>query len=282
MKPTVRPTKMDFSLYLPEAGKYSMRVEVPGMLANLALEPIHFDLKNPGKEMRLGNAIRIDWSKAEVRGVTSFKLERKASTESIYSTVDDNISGTLKSFVDHTVSPGVSYEFKVTATTSTGTQALADNAFKVSKPFIYLAPPSKTISGKVRDDLNATVADAEVVAWRVDGEGWASAITDKSGNYELNVGAGKWEITVYRPYDKNVNWTYEKAPKTTSFANNANKTVKTVNFTVERMGDGKVSGTIQIPAGKSGSVSSIWIDVFSPDGIGNWAIQKPMVPSPFL
>ena len=260
-----------FSLYLPEAGKYSMRVEVPGMLANLALEPIHFDLKNPGKEMRLGNAIRIDWSKAEVRGVTSFKLERKASTEIIYSTVDDNISGTLKSFVDHTVSPGVSYEFKVTATTSTGTQALADNAFKVSKPFIYLAPPSKTISGKVRDDLNATVADAEVVAWRVDGEGWASAITDKSGNYELNVGAGKWEITVYRPYDKNVNWTYEKAPKTTSFANNANKTVKTVNFTVERMGDGKVSGTIQIPAGKSGSVSSIWIDVFSPDGIGNWA-----------
>ena len=260
-----------FSLYLPEAGKYSMRVEVPGMLANLALEPIHFDLKNPGKEMRLGNAIRIDWSKAEVRGVTSFKLERKASTEIIYSTVDDNISGTLKSFVDHTVSPGVSYEFKVTATTNTGTQALADNAFKVSKPFIYLAPPSKTISGKVRDDLNATVADAEVVAWRVDGEGWASAITDKSGNYELNVGAGKWEITVYRPYDKNVNWTYEKAPKTASFANNANKTVKTVNFTVERMGDGKVSGTIQIPAGKSGSVSSIWIDVFSPDGIGNWA-----------
>ena len=79
-----------------------------------------------------------------------------------------------------------------------------------------------------------------------------------------------------------MNWTYEKAPKTTSFANNANKTVKTVNFTVERMGDGKVSGTIQIPSGKSGSVSSIWIDVFSPDGIGNWAIQKPMVPFPFL
>ena len=48
MKPTVRPTKMVSSLCLcPEAGKYSMRVEVPGMLANLALEPIHFELKNP-------------------------------------------------------------------------------------------------------------------------------------------------------------------------------------------------------------------------------------------
>ena len=260
-----------FSLYLPEAGKYSMRVEVPGMLANLALEPIYFDLKNPSKEMRLGNAIRIDWSKAEVRGVTLFKLERKASTESIYSTVDNNISGTLKSYVDHTVSPGVAYEYKVTASTSNGSKVLASDDFKTSKPFIYLAPPSKTINGKVRDDLNATIADAEVVAWRVDGEGWASAITDKSGGYELNVGAGKWEITVYRPYDKNVNWSYEKAPKTVKFAKNASKTVKTVNFAVERMGDGKVTGIIDIPEDKSGETSSIWIDVFSPDGIGNWA-----------
>ena len=102
------------------------------MLANLALEPIHFDLKNPAKEMRLGNAIRIDWSKAEVRGVTSFKLERKASTESIYSTVDDNISGTLKSFVDHTVSPGYPMNLRLLPLPARGAQALADNAFKVS------------------------------------------------------------------------------------------------------------------------------------------------------
>ena len=77
---------MDFSLLsLPEAGKYSMRIEVPGNLANLALAPIHFELKNPSKEMRLGNAIRIDWSKAEARAST-YKLERKASTESVYTT----------------------------------------------------------------------------------------------------------------------------------------------------------------------------------------------------
>ncbi len=260
-----------FSLSLPEAGKYSMRVDVPGMLANLALAPIHFDLKNPSKEMRLGNAIRVDWSKSEIRGVSTYKLERKASTASVYSTVDDNVSGTLKAFIDHTITPGVSYDYKVTATTSNGSQVLAGDAFKVSKPFIYLAPPSKTISGKIRDDLNATIADAEVVAWRVDSEGWAGAISDKSGNYELNVGPGKWEVTVYRPYDKNVNWSYDKAPKTATFANNASKTTKTVNFTVNRMGDGKVVGAIEIPEGKSGAVSSIWIDVFSPDGIGNWA-----------
>ena len=107
-----------FSLSLPEAGKYSIRIEVPGNLANLALAPIHFELKNPSKEMRLGNAIRVDWSKSDARAST-YKLERKASTESVYTSVDDNISGSLKSYIDSTATPGVSYEYKVTATTAT-------------------------------------------------------------------------------------------------------------------------------------------------------------------
>ena len=123
----------------------------------------------------------------------------------------------------------------------------------------------------IRDDLNATITGAEVVAWRMDGEGWANTFTDTAGSYELSVGPGKWEVTVYRPWDQNVNWSYEKAPKTVTFANTSSKTTKTVNFTVNRMGDGKVVGTIDIPDGITDAASSIWIDVFSPDGIGNWA-----------
>ena len=85
--------------------------------------------------MRLGNAIRIDWSKSEVKGVRTYKLERKADTASVYSTVDNNISGTLKSFVDHTVSPGIEYEYKLTATTTNGTQALkSDNYSRFLNP----------------------------------------------------------------------------------------------------------------------------------------------------
>ena len=271
MKPMARPTRMDFSLLsLPEAGKYSMRIEVPGNLANLALAPIHFELKNPSKEMRLGNAIRVDWSKSEARAST-YKLERKASTESVYTSVDDNISGSLKSYIDSTATPGVSYEYKVTATTATGTQALASTAYKVSKPFIYLVPPNKTITGKVRDDLNASISGAEVVAVNMNGEGWANTFSDNLGDYELSVGPGKWEVTVYRPWDENVNWSYDKAPKMANFAESANKTIKTLNFTVNRMGDGKVVGTIAIPNGMTDVASSIWIDVFTPDGIGNWA-----------
>ena len=259
-----------FSLSLPEAGKYSIRIEVPGNLANLALAPIHFELKNPSKEMRLGNAIRVDWSKSDARAST-YKLERKASTESVYTSVDDNISGSLKSYIDSTATPGVSYEYKVTATTATGTQALASTAYKVSKPFIYLVPPNKTITGKVRDDLNASISGAEVVAVNMNGEGWANTFSDNLGDYELSVGPGKWEVTVYRPWDENVNWSYDKAPKMANFAESANKTIKTLNFTVNRMGDGKVVGTIAIPNGMTDVASSIWIDVFTPDGIGNWA-----------
>ena len=259
-----------FSLSLPEAGKYSIRIEVPGNLANLALAPIHFELKNPSKEMRLGNAIRVDWSKSDARAST-YKLERKASTESVYTSVDDNISGTLKSYIDSTATPGVSYEYKVTATTASGTQALATTAYKVSKPFIYLVPPNKTITGKVRDDLNASISGAEVVAVNMNGEGWANTFSDNLGDYELSVGPGKWEVTVYRPWDENVNWSYDKAPKMANFAESANKTIKTLNFTVNRMGDGKVVGTIAIPNGMTDVASSIWIDVFTPDGIGNWA-----------
>ena len=76
----------------------------------------------------------------------------------------------------------------------------SDNV-KVSAPFIYLAPPSKTISGKVLDDNGSAVANAEVVAWREEGEGWSSTFTGSDGSYELVAGPGKWEVTVYRPYD---------------------------------------------------------------------------------
>ena len=259
-----------FAFSLPEAGKYSMRIELPGNLANLALTPVHFELKNPAKEMRLGNALRIDWSKAETRA-TTFKLERKLNLASVYTTLDDNISGSEKSYVDYTIVPGSSYDYKLTAVNSNGSKAIGDSSYKVSKPFIYLAPPSKTISGKVQDDFNASISGAEVVAWRMDGEGSANTFTDTSGSYELSVGAGKWEVTVYRPWNQNVNWSYEKAPKPVTFANTTSKTKKTINFSVNRMGDGKVVGTIDIPTGITDAASSIYIDVFSPDGIGNWA-----------
>ena len=110
-------------------------------------------------------------------------MERKSSSSNSYTTVDNNISGSLKSFVDHTIVPGASYEYRVTAVSASGSQVLSTDSYKVSKPFIYLAPPSKTIVGKVRNDLNASISGAEVQAWKIDGTGgWASAVTDVNGD----------------------------------------------------------------------------------------------------
>ena len=62
--------------------------------------------------------------------------------------------------------------------------------------------------GKKGNDLNASISGAEVQAWKIDGTGgWASAVTDVNGEYELNVGSGKWEVMVYKPWDRQVNWT---------------------------------------------------------------------------
>ena len=258
-----------FSFSLTEAGKYSMRIEIPGELGSFSLDPIHFEVRDPNQELTLGNAIRLDWTKAEARA-TTYKVERKSASSNSYTTVDNNISGSLKSFVDHTIVPGATYEYRVTAVSTSGSQVLSTDSYKVSKPFIYLAPPSKTIVGKVRNDLNASISGAEVQAWKIDGiGGWASAVTDVDGEYELNVGPGKWEVMVYKPWDRQVNWSYNNAPKQVNFADNGNKVEKKANFTVTTMSGG-ISGVIEIPNELSDYYSSIWIDVWNPDGVGNW------------
>ena len=115
--------------------------------------------------------------------------------------------------MDPTVKPGESYDYRVFAETDKGQIQIESDKIRISEPIIYLAPPSKTITGYVLDGNKTAIAGAEVVAWREEGEGWSSTFTGDDGSYELIAGPGKWEITVYRPYDDNVNWVYDGAPK---------------------------------------------------------------------
>ena len=266
-----------FSFYLEEGGKYSLRIDIPGQLSALAPAPIGFTLKNPNESMKLGNAIKIDW-KSDVRA-TAFDVERKSGTESSYKSLfsDANTTtkpgGQAKSFVDPTVKPGEKYNYRVVAETSNGQVTLESSKVRVSEPIIYLAPPSKTITGYVLDGDNTAIAGAEVVAWREEGEGWSSTFTEDDGSYELTAGPGKWEITIYRPYDKKVDWIYDAAPKRVKFGTGANKESKTKNFTVSRMAGGKIIGSINLPSGVSATDLSnyVYIDAFDPEGRGNWA-----------
>ena len=181
-----------FSFYLEDAGSYSLRIEMPGELSALSPEPIHFSLKNPADKLKLGNAIKIDWE-SKVKA-TTFDIERKSSTESSYQSLfssDENSTGPdkptagSKSFVDSTVTTGETYTYRVIAETSAGKVTLVSSKVRVSNPMIFLAPPSKTISGRVVDSNNSVISGAEVVAWRQEGEGWSSTFTGDDGTFEL-------------------------------------------------------------------------------------------------
>jgi len=263
-----------FSFYLPKAGKYSMRVELPWFMTSQEFAPIHFDLRNTDQELVLGNTIRLDWKKAKIDTTTeTFSIERKSDTENNYKSLDSNKSKSLKSYLDTTVKPGKSYEYRVYEVASNGGKdQLSSSDLKVSKPFIYLAPSEKIIKGEVKDQSDAPAGGAEIVAWQQDGDGWANTFSDNSGKYELVVGPGKWEVMVYPPWDISVDWNYNGAPKLVNFANNSSKVEKTANFTVERLSSSRgVIGQINIPEGKENLLSSIYIDVFKTDGYGNWA-----------
>ena len=269
-----------FSFYLEEAGEYSFIIDLPGQLSALSPEPIGFTLKNPSQATQLGNAIRIDW-KSDVRA-NSFDIQRKLSSESSYVSLftgennDSKPGARAKSFVDPSVKPGESYDYRVFAETDKGQIQIESSKIRISEPIIYLAPPSKTITGYVLDGNKTAIAGAEVVAWREEGEGWSSTFTGDDGSYELIAGPGKWEITVYRPYDDNVNWVYDGAPKRVKFAVGSKKESKSKNFTVSRMDGGMITGKIKLPAGVSAEDLSnyVYIDAFDPEGRGNWDQPK--------
>ena len=88
-------------------------------------------------------------------------------------------------FVDPSVKPGEKYNYRVVAETANGQVTLESSKVRVSEPIIYLAPPSKKITGYVLDGDNTAIAGAEVVAWREEGEGWSSTFTEEDGSYEL-------------------------------------------------------------------------------------------------
>ncbi|MFL2929163.1 MAG: hypothetical protein ACJZ72_11350 [Opitutales bacterium] len=269
-----------FSFYLAEAGKYSIKLELPGELSTLSPPPIQFSLRNPSDDLKLGNSIKIDW-KSDVKA-TQFDIERKASKESSYKSLfssDSNNSkfskptAQKKSFVDTTIITGETYSYRVIAETTKGKVTLDSSKVRISSPMIYLAPPSKTVTGRVADGNGSVISGAEIVAWREEGEGWSSTLSGDDGKFELTGGQGKWEITVYRPMDTKVDWVYEQQPKRISFKKDDSTESKEVNFSVSRMAGGKIVGSIAIPEGKTASelAKYVFIDAFNPKGEGNWA-----------
>ncbi|MAV28581.1 MAG: hypothetical protein CMF43_02110, partial [Legionellales bacterium] len=268
-----------FSLSLPEGGTYSLKMDLPGRMASLSQKPITFQLKNPDQEVKIGNAIKLEWSTN--KQVDKFDVRRKVkSSDESYKTVfadeSDRLSPEVSSYVDNSITPGVSYEYRIVAIDSaTNTEEnLGGDDVKASNPIIYLAPPSKSVTGFVGDDQNQSVSGALIEAWRTEGEGWASAYSETNGSYELTLGPGEWEISVFRPYDTKVNWVYDAPPARVDFSSDSSVEKKVLEpFLVSTMAGGKVTGSIQLPAGKTATELSqyVYIDVYDPMGKGDWS-----------
>lgn len=270
-----------FSFHLENPGAYSLMIEMPGELSSVAIDPIFFSIKNPEVELKLANAIRIDW-KNEIKA-TGFEIERKGSKDSSYKSILSNAYSSetsgqktgpdSKSFIDETVRSGEEYSYRVVADAKNGRVELDDSKVRVSMPFIYLAPSEKTISGRVMNDSDEVVAGVEVEAWSEEGMGWTTTLTEEDGSYELNAGPGKWEVMVYPAIDTKVDWTYDQSPKRINFPQDNLRQNKEVNFLVTKMGNGGIIGSLAVPEGMSAEdlMQNVFIEAYDSEGIGNWS-----------
>jgi|GEM_PF-2571404 len=108
---------------------------------------------------------------------------------------------------------------------------------------ITLEQPDRSISGTVTDGASP-VLGASVWAYRTDGPGGASAITDASGSYRLYVSTGTWRISAWLP-------TYGSLSELTRTVGTSD--VTGVNFTTTAQVTHVVSGRVYQDTNSSGT-----------------------------
>jgi protocatechuate 3,4-dioxygenase beta subunit len=257
-----------FSFHFEEAGSYKLQVDVPHAFNNSKPAPISFNIQNPNKLTRVGNAISVTWR--PTTAAEGFTIDRRSGTNSQFSTITTSpLSAQTRSYIDTTIKAGNEYSYRVNSIRATGTITLGADAFEVSNPFVYLAPPSKVIEGSVLDTTGNAVSGAQVVAFS--NHGYAETITRNDGSYQMNAGPGKWEVTIERPWDSKVDWRYTGYPKKARFLEDSSSETKTLNFEVQRAGGGKVIGVLKKPDGTSDWVNSegfIFVDAYNEEGDG--------------
>ena len=282
-----------FSFNLQQGVSYSMKLDLPGRLAALSPDPISFTVTD--EKIKIGNAIRLDWkaagSTADMFDIQK-RLKGRDTWESLFDSEEEKLTAGSTSYVDNSVLPGKSYEYRVFETENNKTEPLKDEYLRVSPPVFYLTPPSKTVKGGVLNaDTNKTISGAMIEAWRTEGEGWATTTSSNDGSYELTLGSGEWEISVYRPYGKPVSWVYDGTPTRVFFKEDSSvESISIDRFIVSEMGNGKVTGSVKIPEGITAAQISqyVYVDVYDPMGRGDWAnpdaegkFQVPLQPGEY-
>ena len=107
-------------------------------------KPITFQLKNPDQEIKIGNAVKLEWSTN--KKVDKFGVRRKVkssdeSYKTVFSSDSDRLEPDATSYVDNGITPGISYQYRVVAidTASNTGENLGGDALRFpTQSFIWL------------------------------------------------------------------------------------------------------------------------------------------------
>ena len=260
-----------FSLNLPQAGSYAISIFLPQRLSALSTKPIEFRLEDPNKPVKIGNSIRLEWPSQGASKKIDISRKIKDAVESPTSVLEKKLVANTTYYVD-TITPGKDYEYKVEAISEDEKKNTVQDV-RTSPPIIFLSSPSNTVTGTVLDTNDREISGAEVEAWRLDGEGWASTSTGTDGTFEFSLGAGEWEIFIYRPYGKNVSWIYEGSPRVVTLTEDTNRELKEpfVVSILSEVRKGSVTGKINFSDFNSSAdlTELIFIDAYDPSGRGD-------------
>ncbi len=131
----------------------------------------------------------------------------------------------------------------------------------------------KTIHVKVQKSDGSPVTDAEVYATGIDDPSVASGMVNASGEVNLEVAPGTWDVWV-EPMDWSTDWEYTGFPKTVSFEDNGMAETKSITFTVGAA-ESRIIGRLLPPGCAPGTLGTlayqVLMEAYSETGEGNVA-----------
>ncbi len=130
-----------------------------------------------------------------------------------------------------------------------------------------LSAAAKTITGTVTRTGGGVIANACVNANKMNGQGWANANTDASGNYTMSLSGGSWNVQV-NPCSPEADWIYTGTPIMIDFTLDGTVESKAANFNVTTASS-TISGTVTDQNGAL--VTAGGIDFRTQEGSGSHA-----------
>lgn len=145
---------------------------------------------------------------------------------------------------------------------------------KVVAGHVYIDGTDLEVDVATRDLNRKPVANAQVIAYRVDQRHRVETSTDDTGAYRLELSPGLWSITV-RPTAESApaNWVYPHDAQEVKFENDDVDEKQEVNFVVVPS-SGVVFGEIILPNGESPEFS-VEVALRNGEGIGRTFVTKP-------